>query len=233
MQANSNMIKIPATSYIYRTSHRIMEGDCQYDHGPRAVDLQEFLIDIYPVTNADFKAFLDDFGYASKNRTNFLKHWGGDAPSAEILNHPVVWVSLQDAQEYAKWRGCRLPKEEEWQLAAGGLDKFAYPWGNEYNANFCNSSGDSLTAVDAFAQGKSPFGLMDMCGNAWEFTNDIIDDGMNLFALLRGGSYYQADHFWHTDGGPRPNTHHLKMPLIGDELNRAATVGFRCVKERE
>ena len=192
MQNNFNMIKIPATSYIYRTSHRIMEGDCQYDHGPRVVELAEFYIDKFPVTNADFKTFLDDSGYAPKNSKNFLKHWNQGVPNTKILNHPVVWVSPNDAQEYAKWRGCRLPNEEEWQLVAGGLEKLTYPWGDEYKADFCNSAGDESTAVDAFLQGASPFGVVDLCGNVWEFTNDIIDDRMNRFALLRGGSYYQA-----------------------------------------
>ena len=227
----SNQVLIGAGSYIYRVNHRIMEGDCQFDHGPRPVSFKEFWMDVYPVTNERFKHFMDQTGYWPQDDTNFLKHWNDSKPPAELLSHPVVWVSHNDAKAYADWHCCRLPKEEEWQYAAGGPLKLIWPWGEVFHKEHCNGKGSCTTAVDAFPSGISPLGVMDMCGNTWEWTDSVIDDGKHLFALLRGGCYYKAPHFWHTDGGPRPTNHHLKFPMMNEGLNRCETIGFRCVRE--
>ena len=217
-----------------------MEGDCQCDHGPRYVRLPDFFIDKYPVTNEQFALFLCESGYNPADSANFLKHWpcGYGLPLGEtldrlgeILKQPVVWVSHDDAKAYADWYGCRLPAEEEWQYCAGGRQKQKWPWGREYRANCCNESGGRLKDVDAYPRGESPSGCIDMCGNAWEWTDRIIDDGMHKFALLKGGSCYEAPHFWHPEGGPQPNYTHHKMPLLNEALNRSTMIGFRCVKD--
>ena len=211
-------VKIPSASYIYRVSHRVMEGGCQVDHGPRLVTLDGFTMDTYPVTNAQYKKFMDETGYVPKDNANFLRYWTNGMPSDELLTRAVVWVSPTDAKAYAEWRNCRLPTEEQWQFAAGGPQKLKWPWGNEFVENMCNSE-----------EGASPFGVQRMCGNVWEWTTPIIDDGHRQFALLRGGCSYRAAHFWHTDGGPRPTNFHLEFPLLNEGLNRCETVGFRCV----
>ena len=70
------MIHIMPDRYIYRVVHRIMEGDCEYDHGPRMVDIKELWVDKYPVTNGKFKVFIDATGYRPKDDHNFLKALG-------------------------------------------------------------------------------------------------------------------------------------------------------------
>jgi formylglycine-generating enzyme required for sulfatase activity len=231
--ANSfdDMVYIQASEYIYRVQHRIMEGDCQYDHGPRTVKVASFYIDKYPITNKRFKEFLDASKYYPIDDCNFLKHWENSTYPSELENHPVVWVSPTDAKAYAQWRGCRLPSDIEWQYAAGGDYKYKWPWGNKYNHKLCNSEGDTVTPVDRYPDGTSPFGCYDMCGNTWEWVDDLIDDGEHLFTFLRGGCVYKAPHFWHALGGPQPTNHHLKFPLLNEALNRCGTVGFRCVKD--
>ncbi len=77
-----------------------------------------------------FKQFLDDSGYKPQWPKNFLKHWNNGSYPSGKANHPVVWVSIKDAQAYADWAGKRLPTEEEWQKAAQGDDSRDWPWGN-------------------------------------------------------------------------------------------------------
>lgn len=224
---------IKESQYIYRVQHRIMEGDCQYDHGPRLVKLSSFYIDIYPVTNQDFKKFIDETNYCPKDGRNFLKHWSGKSFPDELRNHPVVWISQKDAKAYAVWLGKRLPKDTEWQLASGGIEKLKWPWGHTYKKELCNSELNTTTAVDAYPLGVSPYDCFDMCGNTWEWVEDIIDDGQNIFTFIRGGSYYKAPNNWHAEGGPHSTDYHLKFQLLNEGMNRCETVGFRCVKEGE
>jgi len=230
------MIEIPQGEFIYRVEHRIMEGDCQYDHGPRPVKAGPLYVDKFPVTNYLFKIFLDESGYNPSDKSNFLKHWNeGICPSA-LKEHPVTWVSQTDAKAYAGFYGCRLAKDYEWQYIAGGLEKWPYPWGKFFDPALCNSKssreGDT-TPVDKYPDGAGPFGNMDLCGNTWEWVDDIIDDGMHIFTFLRGGSSYAAPHFWHAEGGPCKNNYHLKMQLLNEGINRSGTVSFRCVRDCE
>lgn len=227
------MVPIPSASYIYRVVHRVMEGDCEYDHGPRLVSMPAFAIGKYPVTNAMFQTFLHQTGYQPSDSHNFLKHWQNGACPAGMENHPVVWVSQNDAKAYAKWAGGRLPKDYEWQYAAAGPDARKYPWGDLPRKDCCNGQGKSLTPVDRYPQGESVFGVADLIGNAREWVDDVVDDGMHRFTFLRGGCFYQAPHFWHTDGGARPTDHHLKFQLLSEGQNRCSTTSFRIVKEVE
>lgn len=77
-------------------------------------------IDATPVTNAQYKEFLEATGYKPRFPENFLKHWKNGEIPVGSEQHPVVYVDLDDARAYAKWAGKRLPREEEWQLAAAG-----------------------------------------------------------------------------------------------------------------
>ncbi|WNR45417.1 SUMF1/EgtB/PvdO family nonheme iron enzyme [Paenibacillus roseipurpureus] len=86
---------IPGTSFIYRVQHRIMEGDCQCDHGPRFVTVSDFYIDRYPVTNLQFQRFLEESGYWPEDDTNFLKHWVQKQPPIGKEHHPVIWVKSE------------------------------------------------------------------------------------------------------------------------------------------
>jgi len=90
-----------------------------------------FWMDKHPVTNAQFKTFLDATKYRPADAANFLKHWVGNKPPKGQENHPVVYVSYEDAQAYARWAGKRLPTEREWQYAAQTPDGREWPWSTQ------------------------------------------------------------------------------------------------------
>ena len=133
------------------------------------------------------------------------------------------WFNLNEYWFYA---------DEEWQYIAAGDEKYLYPWGNLLEDERCNGLSGELMPVDAFENGASPFGVMDLCGNCHEWTNTVYDDGMSLFTLLRGGSCLNTKNsMWHMDGGVQPNTHHQKFYLLNEGQNRSEMIGFRCVWE--
>ena len=128
-----DMVLVPAGPYDFQVEYRWREGltlDSLIvdDLGKRyrysqSLSLQSFYIDRTEVTNEQFKAFLDASGYKPEWPKNFLKHWiNGNFPEGKA-NHPVVWVSLKDAQAYCEYYEKRLPDEEEWQKAAQDRDE--------------------------------------------------------------------------------------------------------------
>jgi formylglycine-generating enzyme required for sulfatase activity len=199
----------------------------------RRVSLGRYAIDLTPVTNVQFAGFLKRSGYQPRHPENFLKHWSAGAPGAGAGDHPVVYVDLDDARAYAAWAGKRLPTEEEWQYAAEGPNAFRYPWGNAIRPGVCNAGETGgATPVKAFPGGRSPFGCYDMCGNAWEWTESERSDGRTRFAMIRGGSYWEArGSLWYMDGGPQPANFAAKVLLMWPGLDRCATVGFRCAAD--
>jgi formylglycine-generating enzyme required for sulfatase activity len=195
----------------------------------RPVDLGRYAIDLTPVTNQQFADFLRASGYKPKHPENFLKHWSNGAPPPSKGDHPVVYVDIDDARAYARWANKRLPAEEEWQYAAAGPAELRYPWGKLMDPGMCNGSNADTTRVMAFPGGRSPFGCYDMCGNTWEWTESVREDGRTRFCILKGGSFYQAaGSEWYTDGGPQPNQFAAKFLLMWPGLDRCATIGFRC-----
>jgi formylglycine-generating enzyme required for sulfatase activity len=195
-----------------------------------SVKLADFALDETPVTNRQYAEFLAQSGYRPRLETNFLKHWPQGKMPETLADHPVVYVTLEDARAYAAWAGKRLPTEYEWQYAAQGPDELAYPWGSEDDPCRRNGSeGTGTTPVRAYPDGRSPFGVYDLCGNTWELTESEHSDGRNRFFMLKGGSHYQArGSIWYFDGGAQPNRHVAKMLLFWPGLDRCATVGFRC-----
>jgi len=204
------------------------------DRGPRLLAMKRFFIDTYPVTNADYAKFIAASRYAPKDTVNFLRHWKGGRPPAGLENHPVVWVSLEDARAYARWAGKRLPTGMEWQYAAQGTDGRKYPWGNEPDSTKCNTGLGHTTPVNAYPAGGSPFGVMDLVGNVWQLTNDVYDDESYYFVLMRGGSFYRpSSSIWYLQGGPAPVEREQMLLLVSPGFDRSATVGFRCVKDAQ
>ena len=228
---HDTMVPLAQQRYIYRCTHLTMEGDCPADHGPRAVSIGPLLADVFPVTNQDYQAFIASAGYKPDRPRNFLRHWKDGAPGAGTERHPVVWVSPEDAAAYARWRGCRLPTDEEWQFLAAGPPHLRWPWGDAFDATRCNHDGMELEPVNSHPDGASWCGCQDLCGNAWEWTWPMRDDGHHRFALIRGGSHFRAHDHWHVQGGARRADFHWKLQLMNIEINRSATVGFRCVRE--
>ena len=225
------LVKVSRASYIYRVVHRVMEGDCQCEHGPIPVTVGPLQADVYPVTNHMYWLFMQESGYRPADDTNFLKHWVDGKYLEGDADKPVTNIDQNDARAYAAHYGKRLPKDFEWQYLAAGPDALKWPWGDKLDLSKGNFYTDALSRVDAYPQGVSPVGCMDMCGNSWEMVEDTHDDGCHFFTLLRGGCYYRAHHYWHAEGGPQPNDAHLKMHLLAPGMDRNATVGFRCVKD--
>jgi formylglycine-generating enzyme required for sulfatase activity len=223
-------IPISAKRIIYHVEHRVMEGGCQAEHGPVAIDVPAFEMTKYPITNGMYLRFMRDSGY----RPFHEELWRGVENQADdrFLDFPAVNVNVCDALAYCNFYGYQLPSETQWQRAAGGSDDKTWPWGNEYKPGRANDTSGELTPVDAFPLGQTDDGIMDMCGNAWEWTRSILDDGIHKFALLRGGSCYRASHFWHMEGGSVPVHAHVKFPLLAGSLDCADTITFRCVRER-
>lgn len=227
-------IEIPQDTYVYRVIHRIMEGDCQMEHGPVKVSVGPFYAAKYAVTNHMYLEFLQESGYKPASSLNYLKHWENGNFRQGDADLPVVNISQEDAGAYAAFYGFRLPSEGEWQYLAAGPEHLRWPWGNEKDYSKCNVYKKSLVPVNAHPEGVSPFGLYNMCGNVWEYTAETLTDGAgdHYFLVLRGGSYFSGSHYWHTEGGAVRNDAHLKVHLLGDAMNRFETVGFRCVRDK-
>ena len=129
---------------------------------------------------------------------------GGGQPPARFPppgydRKPVTYVSLADARAYCSAYGKRLPRAWEWQLAAQGTDGRAYPWGNEDDNTASGSryppevKGRVLPGpadVDAHPQGDSPYGVSDLVGNVWQYTDEVAD-AHTRFAIVRGGCNYR------------------------------------------
>jgi formylglycine-generating enzyme required for sulfatase activity len=146
--------------------------------------ISEFQIACVPVTNAQYAIYVKDTGALPP------KHWPRDKIHVGLESHPVVGVSWYDALAYCKWLGEKthkiitLPSEAEWEKAArGNEDKREYPWGADYSWQSdlrCNSKELGLnkpqgttTPVGLFLNGRSPYCVLDMSGNVWEWTRSV------------------------------------------------------------
>ena len=194
------MVRVPAGRFLY--------GDDK-----REVELPEFWIDKAPVTNAEYARFV------AETRHKRPEHWKGKTPPREIADHPVTYVSWDDAAAYATWAGGLLPTEEEWEKAARGTDGREYPWG-EWADGCCNwkeAGIGTTTPVGKYSpQGDSPYGCVDMAGNVWEWTTSEREQGGRV---LRGGAFLNevrrvrcAARYW------------------SDPLDRFRFIGFRVVE---
>ena len=146
------------------------------------VFVQSFLIDMVPVSNADFAKFLNARGLKNHLGESFYddddrdarihqqnSRWQADLGYA---THPVNEVSWVGARDYCAWLNKRLPTEAEWEKAARGTDARKYPWGNskpDHNRALYGAGYNSSAPVDAFPQGASPYGVLDLSGNQWEW----------------------------------------------------------------
>jgi gamma-glutamyl hercynylcysteine S-oxide synthase len=244
------MIKIPEGTFQFQVRGIEVEGlndvgvDVQYpwEDSPRryhdhTLHVKSFWIDKFPVTNQEFKKFLDATHYHPQDDLNFLRDWKGGMYPDAWANKPVTWVSLEDARAYASWAGKRLPYEWEWQYAAQGTDGRLYPWGNARDASAVPLPDKSRTMrgpdpVDAHPKGASPFGVMDLVGNVWQWTEEFTDEHTRA-GILRGGSYYQPQQsIWYFPQAYKLNEHG-KLLMMAPSMDRSGALGFRLVQDAE
>ncbi len=244
--APRGMVTIPAGEFDFKVSGIEIEGytwkglDFQYPWESsarrshlRRMAMKSFHIDKCPVTNAEYKKFIDATGYRPKDDHNFLSDWVKGAPRKGWEKKPVTWVSIEDARAFAKWAGRRLPHEWEWQYAAQGTDGRLYPWGNDWNEAHMPPKSKAREMpvpadVDAHPQGASPFGVLDLVGNVWQWTDEYHDEHTRA-AALRGGSAYlpQTSHWYFPQAYQLDQ--HGKYLLMAPSKDRSAGIGFRCV----
>ncbi|MGB7435757.1 MAG: SUMF1/EgtB/PvdO family nonheme iron enzyme [Candidatus Acidiferrum sp.] len=246
----SGMVKIPEADFVFQVKGIEIEGsddigvDVQYpwEDSPRryhehTVHVKSFWMDKFPVTNAEFKKFLDATHYHPQDDLNFLRDWRNGSYPPGWENRPVTWVSLEDARAYAAWAGKRLPHEWEWQYAAQGSDGRLYPWGNQWDPSAVPEPDTGRTMrgpdpVDAHPKGASPFGVMDLVGNVWQWTEEFTDEHTRA-AVLRGGSYYQPQgSMWYFPQAYKLNEHG-KLLLMAPSMDRSGALGLRLVQDAE
>jgi formylglycine-generating enzyme required for sulfatase activity len=183
---SDNMVSVKGGEFVRGSN------DIDNEKPVRTIYLEDFLIGKYPVTNGEYKEFVDDGGYKKKEYwTEDGWEWKEEDKVTEPAfwhdrqwngaNFPVVGVSWYEAVAYTKWlsqiRGStyRLPTEAEWEKAARGTDGRDYPWGNKFDKNKCNCLEMELgrtNPVGIFLEGQSPYGCFDMAGNVWEWCSD-------------------------------------------------------------
>lgn len=173
-------------------------------------EVAPFAIGKYPVTNAQFNAFIADRGYKD------TRWWEGltksfdspEPPRWPTEDHPRESISWYEAMAFCRWLSAKLereiilPTEMQWQRAAQGEDGRRYPWGDQFHESKCNASESNIgrtTPVTQYPTGASPFGVMDMSGNVWEWCLNFFDepgkvDGRNdnNRRAVRGGSFFNG-----------------------------------------
>jgi len=210
------------------------------------IRLDAFWIDRAEVTNAQYRNCVDEGACSPPSSPS---SWTRDSyhGASELDNYPVLYVDWAQANAYCTWAGVRLPTEAEWEKAAKGTDRRIYPWGSVFDgslANFCDANcefdwknedwddGHADTApVGNYPGGASPYGVLDMAGNAWEWVADWYGgdyyvnspernpQGPNSGSarVARGGS-------WNFNQGSARAARRLDL----EPSSSLAYVGFRC-----
>jgi formylglycine-generating enzyme required for sulfatase activity len=214
------MVRIPAGKFLMgstpeQITQPVKDGAdkdwVQNEIHQHTVELSEYSIGKYPITDREYQAFIMDAKHQPP------RGWDGDQFPAEKGSHTVVNVSWEDASAYCKWltektkKNYCLPTEAEWEKAARGEDGRVYSWGNTFDSKNANTReaniGDTSDVGKFSPQGDSPYGCADMAGNVWEWCNDWFDEneykhrtGKNTkdpqgpekgqSRVLRGGSFY-------------------------------------------
>ncbi len=222
------MVAIPAGPFVRGTN------DGGFDEQPqRTIVLDAFSIDRYEVTNHQYQQFVAATGH---RKPGLPSRYAKSGSKVRGINQPAVYVSWEDAAEYCRWKGKRLPTEAEWEKAMRGSDGRLWPWGNDeqpHGANWARvQDGHEVSArVGTFATDKSPYGVMDGAGNVIEWVADWYNETYykdspeqnppspeyGTYRVLRGGGYTT------TGLDIRITSRSKMMPDFRDE-----TIGFRC-----
>lgn len=156
--------------------------DADNEKPQHTLQLPDYRIGKYPVTNAQYTEFLKR---NPKQGEPQGAQWFLRQPPKGQAQHPVVSVSWHDALAYCQWlsqetgRPYRLPSEAEWEKAARGPDGHCYPWGDTWTEECCNIASTGTTPVDQFPAGASVDGCLDLLGNVEEWTNTLWGDNLN------------------------------------------------------
>jgi formylglycine-generating enzyme required for sulfatase activity len=196
------MLLVPAGTFLY---------------GPAGTEvfLDTFYIDRTPVTNSEYMRFVRETGFRPPRHT--------EDPRLNQPEQPVVGISYADAAQFARWAGKELPTEQQWEKAARGDDGRVFPWGNDPPgaSDACFGQDPEAGApkpVGTFLRNVSPYGVLDMCGNVWEWTSSRYrKDGE--FHVVRGGSYNDPAEYLH-----------VYYRLEAHPKDKCEAIGFRCVK---
>ena len=251
--APAGMVKIPGGNFTFKATN----GDEFIPYPKQDVDssflMKPFFMDQFPVTNAQYKNFIETSHYKPSDPTNYLKHWKNGQIKKGEEQLPVVYVSYEDAKAYAKWAGKRLPTELEWQYAAQTPEMNEWPWRQTtpvkrkiefvnatlsatsiegIDSAMCNLGDGKLHPVGSFPKGANPYGLQDLVGSVWQLTNDLYMNGSYRYIIMKGGSYFKpSSSWWYVQSGPRELHYRQYLLRVSQGFERNATVGFRCVKD--
>ena len=215
----SSILPLPF-EWCYITAGQVTLEDTSDRGGPKGgvFKVPAFYIAKYPITNTQFQVFVDAAdGYRDLRWWNYSQEaitWRNEerqpkTPSSSATgNHPRVAVTWYEAVAFCQWLTSRieklrdaaqisLPTEQQWQRAAQGDDNRAYPWGNAFDSGKCNTWESNIkqsTPVGQYQVGASPFGVLDMSGNVWEWCLTIWGShSTNLTGsdkrCIRGGSW--------------------------------------------
>lgn len=221
------MVYIPAGEFMMGSTVEDLNRD-EDEEPSHTVYLEAYWIDKTEVTNAMFGMCIASKNCQPPAQSKYYQ--------VEVYaNHPIIGVSWEQANAYCAWAGRRLPTEAEWEKAARGMDGRMYPWGNDLpNADLANFNQmfDETQPVGSYPKGASPYGVLDMAGNAWEwvadgyspdfystspFENPLNESPINQ-RVLRGGN-------WNSNvEGIRSANRFWAFP------NRNDIDGFRCAK---
>jgi serine/threonine-protein kinase len=213
-------------------------GEAKLGKDGRVVNLQAFYIDKTEVTNRAYLLYCHEAGLPEPAGAN------------EALDYPVVNVTFYDAQKFATWATKRLPTAEEWEKAARGTDGRPYPWGDIFDSERANIPKDkaaarsaALAPAAAYPSGRSPYGALNMLGNAWEWVNTPaeVPEGDEFEGYQREGfpnlhpALSRTEPYYQIRGGSFRFVPDDPTALIWDSSpapERAATpqIGFRCAK---
>jgi serine/threonine-protein kinase len=201
-------------------------GDFLFGKDRQKISLPAYYIDKTEVTNAAYRLFCEATHRALP----------GGFP-ADKPGYPVVNVTLGDAREFARWAGKRLPNSKEWEKAARGKDGFIFPWGDQNDPSRANLNSKGLQPADAFTSGASPYGALQMAGNAWEFVEELTTPSEETIARFQNALKPPPgpDEAWYLTRGASFEEPGLFDSILWDSAKapirwKTPSIGFRCVK---
>ncbi len=214
------MVYIPGGEFMMGEDH---DSTTELSSPAHKVTVQPFLMDRTEVTNSAYAVFVKAAKYPVP------ADWKAGTFSKDANNFPVVNVSWDDANAYAKWAGKRLPTEAEWEFAARSNDGRLYPWGMNWLENASNTKENSknkTVEVGSFAVGASPFGILDMAGNVWEWTLSDVTSYRDPNIVIASGKVIRGGAFSLTNDRAKTTYRGYNQPEA-----KTDALGFRTVKD--